>query len=115
MTSFKYIGVYLFKNGNWNRTQKRYCRTCFVCSSLVFAIFNVVTISTSEKCELFDSLVSSVLNYSLEIWGYHPANDIEKVHTKFCRKILYVRQSTNISGIYGELGRIPFPILRKII
>ena len=22
VTSFKYLGVYLFKNGNWNRTQK---------------------------------------------------------------------------------------------
>ena len=114
VTSFKYLGVYLFKNGNWNRTQKGIAEHASYALHSLFAIFNKVEISTSEKCKLFDSLVSSVLNYSSEIWGYHPANDIEKVHTKFCRKILYVRQSTNISGLYGKLGRIPFHILRKI-
>ena len=33
----------------------------------LFAIFNEIEISTSEKCKLFDSLVSFVLNYSLKI------------------------------------------------
>ena len=63
---------------------------------------------------MFDALVSSILNYSSEVWGYHAAKEIEMVHTKFCRKILHVRQSTNISGLYGELGRVPLFITRKI-
>ena len=40
--------------------------------------------------------------------------DIELIHTKFCRWILNVRKCTNLSGLYGELGRVPFPLTRKI-
>ena len=39
--------------------------------------------------------------------------DVESVHTKFCRRVLCVRKSTNLSGIYGELGRVPLIIIRK--
>ena len=69
----------------------------------------------SEKCKLFDSLVGSILNYCAEVWGYHPGQDIERIHTKFCRKILCVKQSTNNDCLYGELGRLPMVVMRKII
>ena len=59
-------------------------------------------------------MVGSVLNYSAEVWGYHEANDVEMLHTKFCRWILRVRKSTNLSGLYGELGRYPLIVYRKI-
>ena len=68
----------------------------------------------SKKCKLFDVLVGSVLNYGAEIWGYHKAGDVEKLHTKFCRYLLNVRKSTNIIGLYGELGRFPLIILRQL-
>ena len=44
----------------------------------------------------------------------HAASDIELVHTKFLRSILDVKKSTNLSALYGELGRTPFSISRKI-
>ena len=44
----------------------------------------------------------------------HAASDIELVHTKFLRSILGVKKSTNLSALYGELGRTPFSISRKI-
>lgn len=68
----------------------------------------------SEKCKLFDTLVGSILNYSAEVWGIHEAKDIELIHTKFCRWVLHVKKSTNLTGLYGELGRVPFFITRKI-
>ena len=46
--------------------------------------------------------------------GTHVAPDIELVHTKFCRKILNVKQSTNRDALFGELGRVPLYIHRKI-
>ena len=44
----------------------------------------------------------------------HYANDVEMLHTKFCRYILQVRKSTNLTGLYGELGRTPMLIGRKL-
>lgn len=45
----------------------------------------------------------------------HSATDIEMVHTKFLRRILGVRKSTNLAALYGELGRTPFFVRRKVI
>ena len=67
-----------------------------------------------QKCKLFDSLVSSILNYSSEIWGYHKAPDIEVLHCKFLRRLLCVNKSTNTTGLYGELGRLSLTEIRRI-
>ena len=39
---------------------------------------------------------------------------MEKIHTKFCRWVLGVKKSTNLTGLYGKLGRVPLIIKRKI-
>ena len=113
--SFKYLGVFFFyKNGNWNRTQKRLALHASLVLHNLFIIFNETELPFQQKIQLFDSLVSSILNYSSEVWGTHVAPDIELVHTKFCRKILNVKQSTNCDALFGELGRVPMYIHRKI-
>ena len=59
-------------------------------------------------------LVSPILNFGSEIWGMHNATDIKLVHTKFLRFILGAKKSTNLSALYGELGRIPLSVYLKI-
>ena len=44
----------------------------------------------------------------------YEAKVVEMLHTKFCRWILQVNKSTNLSGLYGELGRAPLIISRKL-
>ena len=80
----------------------------------LFSVFRQFEFTTEEKCKLFDQLVSPVLHYSSEIWGLHAAKEIENVHTKVLGKILGVRKSTNLTGLYGETGRVPLQIIRKI-
>lgn len=79
------------------------------------SIFREIELPTSEKCKLFDALVTPILNYGAEVWGMYEAKDVEMLHTKFCRWTLNVKKSTNLSGLYGELGRSPLNINRKII
>ena len=59
--------------------------------------------------------MGSILNYSADVWGYHEGKDIEIIHTKFCRKVLGVKVSTNRECLYGELGRYPMYVQRKFI
>lgn len=47
-----------------------------------------ITLPIHDIFKLFDTCVGSVLWYGSEIWDYHDAVDIERVHTKFCRSIL---------------------------
>ena len=80
----------------------------------LFTVFKGIELPIPQKLNLFDTLVSPILNYSSEIWGMHSASDIEMIHTKFLRFILGVKKSTNLAALYGELGRIPFIVLRNI-
>ena len=63
-------------------------------------------------CQLFDAFVGSILSYSSEVWGFTKSNEIEKVHLKFCKRILNVRLNASSAGIYGELSRYPLYIQR---
>ena len=112
VSTFKYLGVYFYKPGNKLRIQKHIANHASFALHNLFSALNNVEIPTTKKCNMFDALVSSILNYGCEVWAYHEVKDIEMVHTKFCRKILCVRQSTNVSGLFGELGRVPFSVLR---
>lgn len=55
-------------------------------------------------------MVSPVLNYSSEVWGFCKAKQIERVHLQFCKGLLGVKQSTQNNFIYGELGRVSFEV-----
>ena len=69
--------------------------------------FNVETLLS-----LFDTYISSILNYSCEVWGDHKASDIEQVQLKFLKRILKVKTSTINYMVYCELGRFPMFIER---
>ena len=45
--------------------------------------------------QLYNTLIESILNYGAEIWGYHKAPVVESILSKFCRKLLCVKRSTN--------------------
>ena len=114
VTSLKYLGIHFFKNDNWYRTQTKLSQHAAFALHNLFALFRQFDFPTTQKCKLFDVLVGSVLNYSAEVWGNIEAKDMEIIHTQFCRWILKVRKSTNLSGLYGRLGRYPLIIYRKI-
>lgn len=115
VSSFKYLGIHLFKNGHWKRTQKLISQHASFAMHNLFTVFNQMELLTSDKINLFDSLVGSVLNYGAEVWGDYPSEDIELLHRKFIRKILCVKTSTNIDGLYGEVARYPMKIKRQLI
>ena len=114
VSSFKYLGVVFFKNANWYRTQKCISEQANLQLHRLFCVLQEIELPFSQKCKIFDTLVTPILNYSSEVWGMHHGKNIENVHIKFCRRILNVRNSTNILSLYGELGRIPFAVMRKL-
>ena len=54
-----------------------------------------------------------------EFWGRDMGNTWSKWYWisahKFLRRILNVKKSTNLTAIYGELGRVPLMVFRKVI
>ena len=46
--------------------------------------------------------IKIILNYSSKVWGTHVAPEIELFQTRFCRKILKVKQATNRDENWDE-------------
>ena len=107
------MGITLFKNGNWYRTQKCISQHASFALYNLFTVLKNIELPIVQKPKLFDTLVSPILNFGSEVWGTHNATDIELVHTKFLRFLLGVK-ATNLAALYWELGGIPLSIYRKI-
>ena len=113
--SFSYLGVLLSSTGKFSCTQQdladRGLRALF---SLKRITYELIDPKPELLCMLFDRLVSPVLLYSCEVWGFHTATAVEKVHLKFCKWVLKVSKSTTTEMVYGELGRFPLIVERKL-
>jgi len=53
-------------------------------------------VKPSIECQLFDSFVGSILNYTSEVWGIGTIYNIEKVHLSLCKRIPNVKTSTTM-------------------
>ena len=71
-------------------------------------LYNFTNITPRLKLELFDKLVTPILNYGSEEWGFAKATQVERIHMSFCKQLLGVKTSTQNDFIYGELGRTNF-------
>ena len=64
-----------------------------------------------SACQLFDTHVSSVLNYAAEIWGQdHEVSKLESVHYKYLKLTLGVKDTTSNIAVLGEFARFPMYI-----
>ena len=97
VNAFTYLGMTLSSNGNFYQAQKALAEQATKALFSLNNLFDKIDLSISEKIKLFDSMILPILNYASEIWGFHPAPDIERVHLKFLKQILKVK-----SQLYTE-------------
>ena len=55
-------------------------------------------------------MITPILLYGSEIWGYEDCEQIENFHFKYCNRLLHLRSSTTKVIVYVELGRLPMQI-----
>jgi hypothetical protein len=56
---------------------------------------------------LFDSMISPILLYGSEIWGFSEAKHIEKVQSDYCKHVMAVPSHTPNIAVLAETGRFP--------
>ena len=82
-------------------------------------LYKFTYITPRHKLDLFDKLVSPILNYGSEVWGFAKSVTIEIVQMQFCKHILGVKRCTQNDFIYGELSNIDifkhYKILGEVI
>ena len=109
---YKYLGILFTPKLSWTATKHKLASQA---TKAIYAIKNYEMpfghFVHKESFKLFDSMVSPILTFGAEIWGYEYSTVIEQVHTKFCKQFLGVNQSTNNSVALGECGRLPLCII----
>lgn len=88
--TFTYLGINLSANGCFYQTQKALANQAIRALLSLNTLFENVRLNVSDKLRLFNSMVSPILFYGSEVWGFHCSPDIEKVYLKFLKQVLSV-------------------------
>ena len=109
VNKFSYSGVVFSSGGSFTECQSKLAgqaqKAIFKLNNYLYKFTNI---TPRHRLELFDKLVTPILNYSCEVWGFCKADKIERVHMHFCKQVLGVKFSTQNGFIYGELGRVSY-------
>ena len=93
VNSFSYLGVVFMPGGSFSSAQQTLAgqarKAIFRLNSY---LYKFTDISPYHRLELFDKLVTPILNYSAEVWGFCKADKIEVVHLQFCKRLLGLKQ-----------------------
>ena len=106
---FNYLGIVFTPGGSFSEAQATLSGQALKAIFAMNRYLNkFVHLKPSHIFDLFDKLISPILNYGSEVWGFAKADNIECVHLQFCKKLLSVKQCTQNDFVYGELGRCSF-------
>ena len=111
---FNYLGTVFSYTGNFCNNQEQITGKALKALNVLLTNCSKYKMKPKILCQLFDSFVGSILSYAAPIWGYTKSKSIERIHMKFCKRILNVRQSTCNAVVYAELGRYPLFINRYV-
>ena len=104
--SFSYLDVVFSSGGSFNITEATLVgKAQKAIYRLNKYLYNFPSVSVKHRLDLFDKLILPILNYSSEVWGFHKANNIERIHTQYCKRILQVKRCTQNDCVYDVLGR----------
>ena len=116
VSKFCYLGIVFTSGGSNFEAQKTLAGQAHkAVFTLNKYLYNFSELTPSHKLELFDKLVSPILNFGSEVWAFYKSPSIETVHLQFCKRIIGVKQSTQNDFIYGDLGRTDYQSRRYII
>ena len=103
---FNYLGIVFTTGGSFAEAQMTLAgQSQKAIFKMKKYLYKFTFLSPRHKLELFDKLITPILNYGCEVWGFIQANAIERVHLQFCKRLLGVKKTTQNDFIYGELGR----------
>ena len=106
VNSFAYLGVVFSSGGSFIPNTKTLSGKALKSMNQLLQLLREVETPINIALNLFYSLVSSVLNYGCEVWGF--------MNAEFCKYVLNVKQTTNNNALYSELGRYPLLIEERI-
>ena len=114
--NFTYLGIVFSTGGSFSEAQSA------LSGQALKAIFQMNTylhrftsLPVQHRLDLFEKLITPILHYGSQVWGFAQGKCIVRVHLQFCKQILGVKQCTQTYFVYGELGRMNCQYVRCFI
>ena len=107
---YKYLGVYFTPKLVWTKTKE----VAHQASKAVCRIFQYQkhfgNFPQNDSFKLFDSIVTPILCYGSDIWGFEYSKQIEKIHSQFCKRYIGLHQNAADFFALSECGRYPLAV-----
>ena len=104
---FTYLGMVFPSGGSFSENQKKLAGQA---QKAIFSLQKMLQkfddIECDMYCDLFDKLITPILCYGSEVWGFNRGDTIERVHLQFLKKILRLKWNTENNLVYSELCRL---------
>ena len=110
--TFNYLGTVFSFSEKFNVNEEFLIGKALKAMSVLLINYRNLPLKPKTLCQLFYCFVGSILNYSCEIFGFNKTNKIERIHLRFCKRILKIPVNACTAGVYGELARYPLYVAR---
>lgn len=113
ISEYKYLGITMNYNGRFRNCQLQLIEQAKRAMYSVIGTSRKYDLPVDIQLEMFNNMVSPVLLYGSEVWGYNTAREIEFLHLKYIKHVLFVHSKTSNDIVYGELGVYPLEVTIK--
>ena len=114
VNDFNYLGTVFNYTGNFNLNKEYITGKALKSMNLLLYKTKEFDLKPYTVLQLFDAFVAPVLNYGVEFWGFTKSKELERIHLKFCKKLLRIPVNSCSASVYGELGRYPLFVNRYV-
>jgi len=90
--NFTYLGIVFRTGGSFSKTQSA------LSGQALKAIFQInkylhkfTSLSVQHRLDLCEKLITPILNYGSQVWGFAHCTCIERVHLQCCKRLLGVK------------------------
>ena len=113
ISEYTYLGVTFSFNGKFGKARKRLHDLASKALYGLISKCRKLDLPLDICMELFDRMITPILTYGSEVWGYEDYSLLERLHLKFIKTMLKISKFTPSVMVYGEVGKFPIECVIK--
>ena len=110
VSEYVYLGVTMMYSNKYAKAMKKQMDQARKAQFALLINARKLCLPIDIQCDMFEKVVSPILLYGSEVWGFSCTEMLEIFHRNFLKKILHLRPSTPNCMVYGELGVLPLQV-----
>lgn len=93
---YKYLGAYFTPKLSWTMTKETLAKQATKALACIYTCQKHFGYFTPQQAfKLFDAMILPILCYSAEVWGFQYAENIERVHFRYCKRVCGLNKSVS--------------------